>query len=240
MQLLFLDIETAPNICYTWGLWNQNIAISQIQEPGYTLCWAAKLNNGPVIFDSSKKMIKNLHKLMEEADAIVHYNGTKFDIPKVNKDFLLEDLPPPSYYAEIDLLKTVRKRFGFSSNKLDYVAQQLGIGSKVRHKGMDLWKECMAGDERAWRTMKRYNIQDVVLLQKLYKKLLPWIPNHPNHGVFVNSDNPTCRNCGSTKLVKDGIQHNNTLSYQRYRCKSCRAPLKGRRRLEPAGEGVLV
>ena len=223
-----------------WGLWNQNIAINQIQEPGYTLCWAAKQDNGPVVFDSSKKMIKHLHELMEETDAIVHYNGTKFDIPTVNKEFLLQGLTPPSHYAEIDLLRTVRRRFRFTSNKLDYVCQQLGLGSKTKHMGMDLWKGCMGGDEKSWRTMERYNKQDVTLLQKLYKKLLPWIPNHPNHGVFINSDKPTCRNCGSTDVKENGIQRNNTLSYQRYRCNSCGAPLRGRRRLDAPSDGILV
>jgi len=223
-----------------WGLWNQNIAINQIQEPGYTLCWAAKQDSGPVIFDSSKKMIKHLHGLMEDADAIVHYNGTKFDIPTVNKEFLLQGLTPPSHYAEIDLLRTVRRRFRFTSNKLDYVCQQLGLGAKTKHMGMDLWRGCMAGDDKSWRTMEKYNKQDVLLLKKLYLKLLPWIPNHPNHGAFVNSDDPVCRNCGSKDIKKDGIQHNNILSYQRYRCRSCGAPLRGRRRLDKASEGILV
>ena len=185
-------------------------------------------------------MIKHIHGLMNEADAICHYNGTKFDIPTLNKEFLLEGLDPPSHYSEIDLLRTVRRRFRFPSNKLDYVAQQLGLGSKVKHMGMDLWRGCMAGDEKSWKVMERYNKQDVVLLQKLYKKLLPWIPNHPNHGVFVNSDKPICRNCGSKDVKENGIQRNATLSYQRYRCNSCGKPLRGRRSLEPAGEGVLV
>jgi len=41
-KILFLDIESAPSRVYTWGLFNQNIALNQIEEPGYTLCWAAK------------------------------------------------------------------------------------------------------------------------------------------------------------------------------------------------------
>ena len=41
-KILLLDIETAPNKVYTWGLWNQNIGLSQIIQEGYLLCWGAK------------------------------------------------------------------------------------------------------------------------------------------------------------------------------------------------------
>ena len=98
MKILHLDIETAPNVVYTWGLYNQNISINQIVEPGYTLCWAAKWDDdSQVLFDSvyqssPKKMLTNMHKLLEKADAVVHYNGKKFDIPTLNREFLLYNL----------------------------------------------------------------------------------------------------------------------------------------------------
>lgn len=246
MKILHLDIETAPNKCYTWGLWDQNIAINQIVDPGYTLCWAAKWeDSGPVMFDSiheskPKKMVEQAWRLLERADAVVHYNGSKFDIPVLNREFIYYGLEPPSQFREIDLLKTVRSRFKFPSNKLDYVSQQLGLGSKTKHMGMDLWRDCMDGDDKAWALMKRYNKQDVVLLQKLYKELLPWIKNHPNWGAYLDSDRPTCRNCGSENVVKKGIERTNTYSYQRYKCRSCGTPLRGRKCIEPAKEGLTV
>jgi len=240
MKKLYLDIETAPNKVWAWGLWQQNIAINQIEEPGYTLCWAAMWDKGPVVFESGRGMIKKLHSLLEEADVVIHYNGTRFDIPTVNKEFLLQGMTPPSSYHEIDLLRTVRRRFRFSSNKLDYVAQQLGLGAKTQHMGMGLWRGCMDGDEKCWKTMERYNKQDVRLLKKLYEKLLPWIPNHPNHGVFTESDDPTCRNCGSKNVKKNGIERKVTLPYQRYKCLNCGAPLRARSRLRAASDGVLV
>ncbi len=41
-KILLLDIETAPHRVFAWGLWGQDIHLDQIEEPGYTLCWAAK------------------------------------------------------------------------------------------------------------------------------------------------------------------------------------------------------
>lgn len=170
MRLLHIDIETAPNKAYVWGLWNQNVGINQIVEPGYTLCWAAKWHGKKeVMFDSvqesgAKAMIKRVHALLNEADVVCHYNGQKFDVPTLQGEFLQSDLPPPDPFKQLDLLRTARKEFRFPSNKLDYISQQLGIGSKVSHKGMELWRDCMDGCPKAWRVMKRYNVQDVRLL----------------------------------------------------------------------------
>jgi len=168
LKILLLDIETAPHKVYSWGLWNQDINPDNILEQGYTLCWAAKwLDKRGVMFDSvrdskRKQMVKRIHELVDEADAVIHYNGTKFDMPILNQEFLYDDLDPPSSYAEIDLLKTARKRFRLPSNKLDYVARYLGLGSKVKHMGMAMWRDCMDGCPKAWAVMEHYNRQDVV------------------------------------------------------------------------------
>jgi len=234
MKILHLDIETAPNKVYTWGLWNQNVGINQIVEPGYTLCWAAKWHGKKEVFfnsvhqSSEKEMLKEIFDLMSEADAIVHYNGVKFDIPTLNKEFAINDMGVPTPFHQIDLLKTCRKRFKFPSNKLDYVAQALGLGAKVKHIGMELWNQCMAGDDKAWRQMERYNKQDVKLLEPLYKTLLPWIKDHPNHALFMDTERPVCSNCGSEHVHKRGIETTKTMQYQRYSCADCGTPLRGR------------
>jgi predicted PolB exonuclease-like 3'-5' exonuclease len=174
LKILLLDIESSPNVAHVWGIWQQNVGINQLMESSYVLCWAAKwLGEEEVMFDSvhvskPKKMLKKIHDLISEADAVIHYNGTKFDMPTLNKEFLLHDMNPPAPYKQIDLLKQVRSQFRFPSNKLDYVAQRLGLGSKTSHEGHELWVKCMAGDKDAWKRMEEYNIQDVVLLEKLY------------------------------------------------------------------------
>jgi hypothetical protein len=227
MKILLIDIETAPNKVYTWGLWNQNVSLNQIDEVGYTLCWAAKwVEHHEMMFasihaDGKEKMLKKVYELLNEADAVVHYNGTKFDIPILNQEFLSLGWNPPSPVQQIDLLRTARQKFRLASNKLDYVAGFLGVGSKVEHKGMELWRECMAGDPTAWRKMEKYNKGDVKLLDKLYPILRPWISNHPNFGLYYNKDEPMCPNCGATHIQKRGLYRTQTLTYQRYRCSDC-------------------
>lgn len=227
MKILLLDIESAPNVAYVWGLFKQNISISQIVDAGYILSWAAKwYGHQEVMFDSvyqskPKKMLKGIHALLEEADAVVHYNGVRFDIPTLNKEFLLNRMTPPSAYKQIDLYSTAKSRFRFASNKLDYIAQQLGIGKKHKHEGFDLWVRCMNNDPEAWAVMETYNKQDVILLEGVYEIFRPWIRNHPNAGLYADSEHPVCPNCGSDSVVKRGHTFTTTGRYQRYRCGSC-------------------
>jgi hypothetical protein len=244
IKILLLDIETAPNTVFTWGLFNQYVGLEQIIKPGYTLSWAAKwLGESEVMFESiastsPKKMIQRIHKLIDQADAVVHYNGSKFDMPVLNKEFLLHKLPPPSPVQQIDLLRTVRKQFRLSSNKLDFVAQSLGLGSKESHKGFSLWVGCMNKDKESWEIMERYNKQDVVLLESLYNHLLPWIKSHPNMSVFHRTE--CCPHCSSKDYQKRGIQLTRLGEYQRYRCNKCNTWFRSNHTLAKKDKMVAV
>tara|TARA_R110000851_G_scaffold208123_1_gene360516 strand:+ start:41 stop:781 length:741 start_codon:yes stop_codon:yes gene_type:complete len=236
MKILILDIETSPNLVWTFGLFQQNISINQIVEPSTVMCWAAKwLDKKKVYFSSiydttPSKMIKEIHKLVDEADAIITYNGKRFDMPILNKEFLLLGFDLPSPYKDIDLLNTARQNFKFASNKLDYISQELGIGMKQKHTGFDLWLKCLSKDPKSWKIMKKYNIQDVKLTEKLYKKLQGWIKIHPNHN--LETEDMCCPNCGSFHLQKRGVQISLTNKYQRYHCQDCGKWSKGKKPIE--------
>lgn len=225
MKVLLLDIETAPNLVHVWGLWQQNVGLPQIIDAGYVLCWAAKwLGDSDVMFDSvvksgPKRMLRRIHKLLSDADAVIHYNGTKFDIPTLNKEFLLHGLSPPAPYKQIDLLKTARQQFKFPSNKLDYVAQALGVKRKVKHRGHELWIKCMERDKDAWEEMETYNKGDIVTLEEVYHCLRPWIKGHANHS--VHTGNLVCPNCGSTHFQRRGHHLTTAGKYPRFQCQDC-------------------
>ena len=227
MKILFLDIETSPNIVHVWGLFNQNVGLNQIVDSGQTICWAARWAGEKKVMYSGhdtnthKAMLKKIHALLTEADAVVTYNGNRFDLPTLNKEFIKAGMKPPAPYKKIDLLTVARGQFRFTSNKLDYVAQFLGLGSKEKHKGHDLWVGCMNGDAKSWKTMQKYNKQDVVLLEKVYDVMLPWIPRHANWSVF--SGELCCPNCGSQHYQHRGDRYYKTLMgvYNRYQCNKC-------------------
>lgn len=226
-------MESAPNTAHVWGLFKQNISISQLMNSSYVLCFAAKwLHSDEMVYYSTykhgaKRMLKAAHKLLSEADAVIHYNGSRFDIPTLNKEFLLYGMSPPAPFQQIDLLKTARNKFKFPSNKLDYLAQALGLGKKLKHAGHELWVKCMAGDADAWKEMEAYNKQDVLLLEKVYHKLLPWIVSHPSHSLYGDAD--VCTNCGSASLQRRGFSYLTTGKYQRYQCNGCGAWMRSKK-----------
>lgn len=236
MKTLLLDIETAPNVAYVWGLFKQDIPLARLVNSGYVLCFAAKwLGEDDIIFHSTEdngqvKMLEAIHKLLSEADAVIHYNGARFDIPTLNKEFVQKGMLPPASYKQIDLLKIVRKEFRFPSAKLDYVAKALKVGAKVKHAGFELWIDCMNNDPLAWDQMEAYNVNDVVILEKVYNKLLPWIRNHPNVGLYKDFGN-ACPNCGGLHLERRGFSYTALGKFQRFQCQDCGSWSKSRKNL---------
>lgn len=226
MKILLLDIETSPNLAYVWGLFKENIPLQRIVESGSVLCFAAKwLGEDEVIFNSIHKsrrriMLKQIHGLLEEADAVIHYNGNSFDIPTLNKEFLLNRMTPPSPAKQIDLLNVSRSRFRFLSNKMDYVAQALGVGKK-KDTTFELWVKCMNNDPEAWVKMEEYNKEDVLILERIYNVYKPWIKNHPNVGLYRDSEVPTCPTCGGNNLIRRGYSFTANGKFQRYHCNDC-------------------
>ena len=193
---------------------------------GYVMCYSAKWLDSPIYYYNSiddtspKRMLKGIWNLLNEADAVVTYNGERFDIPTLNKDFLEHGMPPPSPFRQIDLYKTVKSRFRFPSNKLEYVCRALGVGQKIKTIGYSLWKGCMAGDKDCWKMMQEYNINDVKILEEVYYKVLPWIKNHANFGLY-QEDKMVCPNCGSNNHQKRGFAYTLTNKYQRMVCNDC-------------------
>lgn len=226
MRTLILDIETRPNLAWCWGLWRQNVAISQIAESGSVMMVGVKWYKEPKRSTralAGDTMIGETWDMLNEADAVIHYNGNAFDVPHLNREFAEAGLTPPSPYANIDLLRVVRRKFRFPSNKLDYVSQQLLGKRKVQHDGFDLWKRCMASDAKAWAQMSKYCIGDVNLTEALYERLLPWIDNHPVISLYDGSGNEviSCPNCASRQAQRRGMAYTRLGSYHRYQCTKC-------------------
>ena len=86
MRILFLDIEVSPTIAPVWGVWNPHIDVSNLIGNSYVLCWAAKwLGDDEMMWRRCygkegkyrKDMLRNIHRLLDSADAVVHYNGSR-------------------------------------------------------------------------------------------------------------------------------------------------------------------
>lgn len=234
MKILFIDIETSPILAWVWGLWKQNINLCQIIEPTHMMCYAARfLDDTKMTFrkQGNKDFLTKLWHLLDEADCVVHFNGKTFDMTHINREFLEAEMNPPSPYKQIDLLHVIKSTFNFPSNKLQYVSGAIEIGSKVKHEGFELWTKCMDCERVAWRTMKKYNIEDTELLVRLYERVKPWIINHPNMALFRETVGMICMSCGGKRLVKRGFAYSPLSKFQKYVCKDCGKWQRGRKNL---------
>lgn len=227
-KILTFDIEISSTLIEAWTLWDARAL--KVVRPWYVMCFAYKWNDGKtkvVTIDDlagtdDYSVTKAMWDLFDEADIVIAHNGDRFDIKKMNAKFAEHGMGPPSLYKSIDTLKIARKKFGFLSNKLDDLGTSLRLGNKVTHTGYKLWSDCMAGDKKAWRLMKKYVKQDVDLLYSLYEELLPWIDHHPNIALYSQKPD-ACPKCGEVGyLRKRGIRTTQSGSKQQWRCDKCK------------------
>lgn len=233
MRVLFIDLETSPNLGYVWGLWQQNVGLPQLIKSTEVLCYGAqwygekKVHFQSVHHDGKEAMLKGIHTLMDEADVVVGWNSKSFDEKHLKREWFEAGMLPPSPWKSLDLMVASKGQFRFPSNKLQYISERMGLGGKVQHSGFELWVKCMAGDDKAWAEMKRYQIQDVRLLDDLYRMMLPWIPNHPSAPLH-DGTLEGCPNCGSEKYQRRGYSHTGAGKYARFQCTDCGKWFRGK------------
>jgi hypothetical protein len=235
-KILIFDIETAPIIGHVWSLWENNVALNQVVSDWHVLSWSAKwLDSKKVMYKDQRgvkpvqddsKLLLGIWKLLDEADIVISKNGIKFDSKKLNARFILNGFQPPSSYKHIDLEQVARKKFCFTSNKLEYLTDKLCTKyKKQKHKkypGHELWVECLKGNVDAWNSMQKYNTFDVLSTEELYTKLIPWDTSREDFNKYTESNDYVCK-CGNSDFHKRGFYYSATGKFQKHRCKHCGA-----------------
>lgn len=227
-KILILDIETAPMKGYIFSLWKDNVNLDKLISDWYVICWSAKwlfsneilgdvLTSEEAKLQDDRRVIIKLAELLNKADIIITHNGKKFDLLKINARMLVHNLPPIKPYQNIDTFEVSKRQFGFTSNKLNYLAQILGVDTKLE-TDFQLWADCVDGKPEALEYMYKYNNWDVECLEAVYLRLRPWIRNHPNLSLYYENDKPICPNCGSTHLTQEGYYYTTVNKYEVYRC----------------------
>ena len=239
-KILFIDIETYPNLCLVWDsqLFHGGIGVDQIVEEGGLLCFSAKwYGQEDILFysrwnDGDQAMKEAAWRLMDEADIIVHYYGSRFDVPHLNEEFLKVGLFPPTPFKQVDLKLAVARRFKLPSNKLQFVSRVLGLEGKEEHEGFRLWSKIYLFDDKdAKDRMESYNKRDTVLLEECYESLLPWLPDHPHRHLYGgNGGCPRCGHDGS--MIENGYAYTKVSKYLQYRCTMCGSSFRDAKRIE--------
>ncbi len=230
-KILVFDIETAPLLSYTWGIWKQNLK-GLVQDDWFMLTWSAKWLFDDTVFSAKLspeevarqddgRITAGIWMLFDEADIVIAHNAKKFDNKRLNTRFLLNGMNPPMPYQTIDTLIHARKHLAFSSNSLNEISKTLGLGEKMDTGGFDLWRRCMQGDADALETMEQYNIQDVRLLEDVYLALRPYIKPHPNIGLHIAHNVQCCPSCGSDSIAWGGTYATYANLFDAFRCNEC-------------------
>jgi hypothetical protein len=232
-RIVLWDIERTHNLVSVFQLkYNDYISPDNIIQESFVPCAAWKiLDESPVhavsTLDDPKRfskdptddyhVIKTLHGVLSSADVLIAHNGDAFDLKFTESRIIHHGLSPLPPITSIDTLKVAKTRFLFNANNLNYLGQFLGVGKKLETEP-GLWLKVLNGDKSAIRRMVEYNKQDVVLLEKVFLKLQPYIANHVNRQLYGQDG---CPRCGSKKVQSRGFHRAVTRVYRRFQCQAC-------------------
>lgn len=210
IKRLFFDIETSPNIVYSWRIgYNINLSPDNIINERRIICISYKWEGDDSVYNlrwdkdqNDKSMLEEFIPLANASDELVAHNGDRFDLKWLRTRAVYHRLPMFPRYRTLDTLKKARGGFYFNSNKLDYIAQYLGVGAKMHHDGFDMWKSVMDGDENALNTMVDYCNQDIVILEDVFHVLQNYIKPNTNASVATGGERYGCPSCGENKKLE--------------------------------------
>lgn len=234
-RILIYDLEVTPTLGWVYGHYDTNVM--KVEREPYVMCFGYKWlgeKTTKIIsqvdfpehyaenpYDDSL-VVRELWKLLDEAQIVIAHNAQKFDNRVANERFLVHRLGPPSPYKTIDTLQVAKRYFRNGSNSLNNLCMKLDLGSKTAATHADLWHKCVNGCEASWKKMNRYCKKDVDILEKLYLTVRPYIANHPNVA-HLSGQLSGCPKCGSQKIQYRGLQKSNQATYRRVHCQDCGA-----------------
>jgi len=226
---LFFDIETSPNIVFSWNVGRKiSIDYDNIVQERAIICICWKWEGEKQVYSlewkngDDKEMLKKFSRVLEEADEITGHNGDQFDLKWLRTRCLYHGIPMFPDYQTIDTLKLSRKGFRFNSNRLDYISKFLGIGRK-NETGFGLWKAIVSNnDKSAMKKMVDYCKKDVVLLEKVYEKLNPYVAHQVHRAVMIGKSICDCPECTSKRTISNGTRITASGSIKRrLHCMTC-------------------
>lgn len=212
MKVLYIDLETSPNIGTFWRpgskvfvsyeniLEERQIILASYawnNEAPKTIRWEEdKKSKNKYIRYSDKNVVKELVDLIHEADLVVGQNHMRFDIPWLRGRAMKHGIKLDHNIQVFDTLKKSQKYLNLNCNKLDYLGKFFLDDEKIA-TGYGLWLGCINGDAKSMNQMDKYCKQDIKLLRKYYTYLQDYVPNNNHVGVMKGHAKYTCPVCGT-------------------------------------------
>lgn len=184
--------------------------------------------------DGHDGMHQRIWDAYDRAQVLYGHNVDNFDTKHLNEAWLQLGLPEPSPRRPLDTLKEARKAFAFESNTLASLTKRLGIDTKTDKYDVATARAAVAGDKKAQRKLKAYNIGDIHASREFVDRLRGWIPSHPHSLTSARIDDngvmvPTCNQCWGENLELNGTKSAVVLTYPLYRCRDCGANVQATR-----------
>lgn len=244
-RVLCIDLEISPSKFMGWSMFNAFYSVDQIDTEWFIMSYTAKWLGSDEVFygdlrgkveeEDDTQLLQELWALMDQADIVTGQNQRKFDIKKLNARMIMKGIDRP--YSPVkteDTLDIAKRKFAFTSNKLEWLTKHLNVKYKKldhgKFAGFKLWKECLAENPEAWDEMKEYNIHDVLSTEELWLKIRAWDDKSVNFALYLDDSDMMCA-CGSKDLSKDGYAYTSVSKFQQYRCNGCGKFMRGRKNL---------
>jgi len=211
-KILFLDIESC-------GVNALKSDLGFVVIFGYK--WAHEKHAHSIVISeedlkhfNDKNVLVEASKLIEEADILVGHFASVFDRRFIQGRLLIHSLPPIPATRLRDTCMIARSVANYSSNRLKYLAKILNFKhQKLDNDWPNAWFQVMVGNIKALHGMAKYCRGDVLALEELYNRLLPFDNAHPR----IYTDRSLCGKCGA-KVHYRGIAFVNNNQYRRYQC----------------------
>ena len=238
-RILIYDVEITPILGWTYGMFEHNVV--HVERESYIMCFSYQWYGDNKIHHfqqpdferystdpfNDREVALALRDKLDEANIVVGHNSNGFDNKVAYSRFIKHGFSPPSPFKTVDTYKAAKKHARFASNSLANLSLSLELGSKPGATHGKLWHDCVDGDMKAWRKMRKYNNQDVELTRRLYDELRPYITSHPNMAL-LNGEPGGCPRCGGLNLQSRGYAYTTTGTFNRFWCTDCGAWSRGR------------
>lgn len=241
IKIILLDIEVIPDLKKALKYWTKlsswpgktlRASVSSVCVIGWKV-FGEKKTHTMSLWDypewekdvnDDAPLLRDFAKIIAEADCVVTHNGKGFDWKHLQTRLILAgEGVLDDGIAHVDTKAISSKKFFFIDNKLQTLAEELFDESKLEHEGWQLWVDTVNRVPKAMRLMAEYCKQDVILLEKVYRKFRALAPQSPNHNIINPYKEKVCPRCGSSRLQSWGRRVTRTKVYKRYRCHDCGA-----------------
>jgi DNA polymerase elongation subunit (family B) len=227
LNVLVFDIETVPALAATYHTGKQTLCEDQLISDPYIASiqykWYGDSNVKVLLADLNKSddkaILKTFVEIVDKADWVVYHNGDSFDWRWVQQRLAYHKLPALAPKESTDTMRACKKHFKLMKYTLSYCCKYFKVSHKKESGGFKTWVGLLLKDKKVLKDFKAYGKQDVISLEQLFIRILPYITKKPK--VKQTLSDFRCE-CGSKSYVKNGTRLTTAgVRQQQIRCKGC-------------------